>query len=207
MEGLETYFGNIVSQHADRHLDMVGIGRLFAMSRRPALNALACLRYRAEFGRNAVFALRTPEEKHTSGERTLVLRYRCRRLFGENVSSAKLANLLDQGAVIRSTLLTRQFGFDAYLNRQTREVVPLFALDEKKLLRVFTAESELQPSAGWTVTSVTWTPAPEGDATRGGERHGIAEEANLDKATPPAEDQVIGSGEQSAQSRRQADPG
>ncbi|MEZ5572536.1 MAG: sodium:proton antiporter [Halioglobus sp.] len=38
MDGLETYYGEPVSAHADRHLELEGIGRLFAMSRRPALN-------------------------------------------------------------------------------------------------------------------------------------------------------------------------
>ncbi|MDX1654877.1 MAG: sodium:proton antiporter, partial [Candidatus Competibacteraceae bacterium] len=55
MDGLKTYFGNPVSAHADRHLDLVGLGRLFAMSRHPALNALACIRYQREFGTKNVF--------------------------------------------------------------------------------------------------------------------------------------------------------
>lgn len=63
MIGLPTYYGNIVSEHADRHIDLIGIGRLFSMSRRPALNALASLRYRREFGQGRVYNLRMPEEQ------------------------------------------------------------------------------------------------------------------------------------------------
>src|SRR3569833_3839502 len=43
MEGLATYYGNAVSEHADRHLDLVGVGMLFALSRDAAHNALAVI--------------------------------------------------------------------------------------------------------------------------------------------------------------------
>jgi hypothetical protein len=154
MEGLETYFGNVVSQHADRHLDLVGIGRLFALSRQPALNALACLRYRAEFGTDSVFALQTSQEKARPGERALASKSPCARLFGDNVTYAKLASLMSQGAEIHTTRLTEQFDFGAYRERYGREIVPLFAIDRKGFLRVFTASNNLRPAPDWKVTSL-----------------------------------------------------
>ncbi len=56
MQGLQTYHGNPVSDHADRHLDLVGIGRLLSLSYVDDLNALAALRYRSEFGAGEVHA-------------------------------------------------------------------------------------------------------------------------------------------------------
>lgn len=44
MENLEICYGNPVSEYDDRHLDLVGIGGLFALSSRDANNALAFLR-------------------------------------------------------------------------------------------------------------------------------------------------------------------
>lgn len=69
MEGLQTYYGQPVSEHADRHLDLVGIGRLLGLSPRGSLNSLACMHYRMELGYNAVFALQTEKEKDIAENR------------------------------------------------------------------------------------------------------------------------------------------
>ncbi len=69
MDGLDTYYGDPVSAHADRQLELEGIGRLFAMSRRPALNTLAVIKFRREFGRSRVFTLRNAQEKDASEKR------------------------------------------------------------------------------------------------------------------------------------------
>lgn len=97
MDGLQTYFGNPVSAHADRHLDLVGIGRVFAMSRRPALNTLACLKYRTELGKQRVFTLRNAEEKDDFEKVRVADVYRAPRLFGGSVTSQKIASLLSKG--------------------------------------------------------------------------------------------------------------
>ncbi len=62
-QGLQTYHGNSVSDHADRHLDLVGIGRLLGLSYVDDLNALAALRYRSEFGAGEVYTLQPSAEK------------------------------------------------------------------------------------------------------------------------------------------------
>ena len=64
MEGLTTFFGNPASPHAERHLDLTGIGRLLAVSTHRERNSLACVHYRQEFGREKVYRLRnlTPQE-------------------------------------------------------------------------------------------------------------------------------------------------
>ena len=151
LEGLETYFGDVTSAHADRHLDLVGMGRLLAMSQQPTLNALACLRYKAEFGSDAVFSLQTPEETEGSQKQTPIVQYRYSRLFGESITHTSLATLLNEGAEIRATLLTEEFDFAAYQRRYDNEVIPLFAIDPRERLHIFTADNQLVPQAGWKV--------------------------------------------------------
>ncbi len=154
MDGLPTYFGNVVSDHADRHLDLVGIGRLFAMSRRPALNALACLRYKAEFGTNNVYVLQTPEEKGASEKKVIGAHYTGPRLFGEDITYTKLASLLSKGAEIRATQLTETFNYAAYQERYATSILPLFALDGRGRLRVYASGRDVQPDVGWTLLSL-----------------------------------------------------
>lgn len=151
MDGIATYFGNVVSEHADRHLDLVGVGRLLATSRRPALNALACTRYKNEFGGNNVFTLQTSEEKGVSEKQAIATHFAGPRLFGEEVTNAMLASLLSKGAEIRATPLSEAFGYDDYREKYGKGVIPLFALDAKGQLRVFAVGSEFTPAAGWTV--------------------------------------------------------
>lgn len=56
MAGLRTYFGNPISDHAERHLDLIGIGHLFAMSTDKEMNTLSELHYRHEFGEQKFIA-------------------------------------------------------------------------------------------------------------------------------------------------------
>lgn len=168
MAGLGTYFGNVVSQHADRHLDLVGIGRLFAMSQRPAMNALACLYYKTEFGPTNVYSLKSPEERDDSDKRTLAATYRSPRLFDEDVTFPKLASLLSKGAEIRATRLSENFDFATYRERHGHGVIPLFALDARERLHVFTAEARFKPQPGWTVLGLFSAEAVAADHARTG---------------------------------------
>jgi NhaP-type Na+/H+ or K+/H+ antiporter len=166
MEGIATYYGNVVSEHADRHLDLVGVGRLFAMSRRPALNALACTRYKNEFGGNNVFTLQTSEEKGVSEKQTIATHFAGPRLFGEEVTNAMLASLLSQGAEIRGTPLSEAFDYDRYREQYGKGLIHLFALDAKGELKVFAAGSSIRPEAGWTVVSLLPPEAAESPEER-----------------------------------------
>lgn len=154
MAGLSTYFGNVVSEHADRHLDLVGVGQLFAMSQRPALNALACQRYKAEFGANRVFSLTTSEEKTAPEKLTIAEQIVGQRLFGRDVTYTMLSSMLGQGAEIRSTNLTETRGFESYMAHYENKAMPLFALDDKRRLKIFVAETELKPEPGWRIISL-----------------------------------------------------
>lgn len=150
MAGIETYFGNAVSAHADRHLDLVGFGRLFAMSRRPALNALAALKYLNEFGRGKVYTLRNAEEKDTSEKSRLKESLRVPRLFGEDISVQKMASLISQGYELKTTKLSEAFDSEAF-DRHYGKVMKLFAIDPKGHLRAYTDEFQPEPKVGWKI--------------------------------------------------------
>ena len=154
MDGLATYYGEPVSAHADRQLELEGIGRLFAMSRRPALNTLSAIKFRREFGRNRVFTLRTSQEKDASEKHRVAENYRAPRLFGEGITQQKLASLIAQGAEIKATLLTENFDMAAYQQARGNSHIPLFALDKNKNLRAFTDDYQPDVKPGWTLLSL-----------------------------------------------------
>ncbi len=154
MEGLETYYGNPISEHADRSLDLVGIGRMLAMSGRGNLDILAGLRFRPEFGSNNVFELATTREQVITDKHKISTRHRGKQLFGTDITHGVLASWIRNGAEVRNTQLSDEFDFETYRTRYGDNCIPLFAIDPKGRLQMFTADNDLSPETGWTIVSL-----------------------------------------------------
>ncbi|KGM06134.1 Sodium/hydrogen exchanger family protein [Methylophaga thiooxydans] len=163
MKGLDTYYGNAVSEHADRHLDLIGLGQVLALTPQSELNALAGLRYKAEFGSNHVYFLSTDKEKDKERSETKsrkAVSHDSHVLFSHETTYAKLASLISRGANIKQTKLTENFNFEDYLQQHGRRVTPLFAFNPRRRLRFFTAAENLQPESGWTVVALVQDDEP-----------------------------------------------
>ena len=158
MENLPAFFGKVVSEYADRRLDLVGIGQLLALSSVQEENALAAMRYRTEFGGSNIYSLQVTSEKE--GDTKTGKPPYGHIAFGEQVSFTRLSKMLAKGAEIRSTRLSDEFGFDEYYKKYYRRAVPLFAINPRAKLFVYTAGGDLKPVSGWTVISLI-EPAPE----------------------------------------------
>ncbi len=154
MEGLNTYFGNPASEHADRNLDLTGIGKMLAMTGNTNQNSLASLRFKSEFGVQKIFQLKTNKEQIISEKHTLSTRHRGNRLFGEDITYGQMASLLRQGAEIKSTQLSDEYDYEAYIANRTEQLIPLFAIDLRNRLHIFTAEQSITPESGWSIMSL-----------------------------------------------------
>lgn len=167
MAGLRTFYGNPVSEHADRHLDLTGIGSLMALSTRREFNTLACVRFEPDFGRNRIYRLRIlpPGE---APRQTYARMQGGTPLFGVQVTHRQIAERLDAGESIRSTRLTETFGWKAWRELQGEEALLLFAIDERGVVRPTTGKEEWQPKAGWVLLVLGQKPrATNADATAG----------------------------------------
>lgn len=158
MEGLETYYGNPISEHADRNLDLVGIGRMLGLSGRSNLDALANLRFKSEFGSKNIYELLTVREQIISDKHKISTRHRGNQLFGEEINYGTLASLLRHGGKVNNTKLSEEFNYENYLQEYENRCVPLFAIDLKNYLHIFTVKNTPAPEAGWTIISLI---APE----------------------------------------------
>ncbi len=154
MEGLETYYGNPVSEHADRNLSLVGLGKLLAMSGRGSLDTLACLRFKADFGVKNLYQLRTTREQHIADKHIVSTRHRGYELFGDNITYGTMAQLLRNGAEIKTTTLSEEFDFDAYMEKYGERSIPLFAIDSKERLHIFVTDGKMKPEKDWKVISM-----------------------------------------------------
>lgn len=183
MEGLGTFYGNPVSQHADQYLDLVGCGKLLGLSPRRELNTMSTMRYRLEFGEQNIFSLPTPKsEKEVKHE--VAPEHRGATLFGPEMSYARLASLLSQGAEIRKTRITEEFDFDAYLNTSGRQVWPLFAIDSRDRIHIFTAEGKPEPRAGWHILGLVKEDVAKEEAKAEARAEAAAERISSDKDKP-----------------------
>jgi len=151
MEGLATFFGNPASPHAERHLDLAGIGRLLAMSTHRERNTLACVHYRQEFGREKVYRLRNLSPDENTERAALADNLLAPPLFDEAMTHMRFAELLARGWRIKSTKLSATFDWPHFVEQYGSDSVPLFGVEEKGALRVASAKRELEPRPGWTV--------------------------------------------------------
>ncbi len=154
MNGLPTYYGNPISDHAERHLELVGLGKMLAMSGRENMDTLANLRFKSDFGENNMYQLKTTREKRVSELHRISTRHRGYQLFGKEITHGELANWLREGAEIKSTQLSDEFDFESYQLKYRKNSIPLFAIDNKEKLQFFVAEGKMEPESGWKIISL-----------------------------------------------------
>jgi NhaP-type Na+/H+ or K+/H+ antiporter len=154
MDGLTTYFGNPISDHAERHLDMIGLGKMLALSGRENLDTLANFRFKSDFGTKNVYQLKTTREKNIPEKHRIATRLRGYQLFGEDITHGDLASWIRKGAEIRNTQLGEDFGFEDFQNKYGENAIPLFAIDNNEKLQFFVADGKMKPEPGWVVVSL-----------------------------------------------------
>jgi len=167
MAGLNTFYGNPVSEYADNRMDLVGIGHLLGLSPQRELNALACMRYRLEFGEHRLFTLSNSSEDNVSEKLSIAQKHKGRTLFNSDLSFSKFASLISQDAKMRVTTLSETFSFEDLISKQGCKLYPLFAIDKNDRIHVFSDEQEIAPSEGWSVISLEQTQDPPTTSTVG----------------------------------------
>ncbi|MEJ2317583.1 MAG: sodium:proton antiporter [Gammaproteobacteria bacterium] len=151
MEGLDSYFGRVVSERAERNLNLSGIGKLLAISPNSSMNALAMIRFKNEFGAENVYYLMNSEEDISEDVHGRHFQFTGRQLFTEETTYAELAGMLSEGAKIHTTKLSEKFDFYDYREKYRNSAVLLFAVDPKSKLHFFTARDELLPETDWSI--------------------------------------------------------
>lgn len=162
MVGLETYFGNPVSEHADTHLDLSGVGGLLAMSRQRYVNAIAAVHYRADFGADRIFSLVAPAEINQADKHKASGSYQGNLLFGDDVTYSELVRMVSKGRQVKTTTLTEEFDWDTYWEKYGESRLQLFVIDAKGIAKPFTANNDLKPAIG----SIVLALAAEDEATQ-----------------------------------------
>lgn len=154
MDGLRTYYGNPVSEHADQHLDLIGIGRLLAMSPQREVNTIACMRYGAEFGRNHIYHIATSRDKVKIEKHQSASELRGLTLFGEQYTYKKLSSLIKNGEMeIRTTRLSDEFNYEQY-QEMNPKAIKMVLIRVSGKVEPYAGAQQLIPKPGDRIISV-----------------------------------------------------
>lgn len=160
VEGLEAFYGSLLSDRSDDDLRLSGIGRLLALTSNDEANALTALKYAREFGSANVYQLAPGRSASQRGR--LAGGGAGRTIGADDVTFQRVEALFAAGAVVKRTRLTERFGLEAFRGRYGSACIPLF-VEQGGRLRVLTPENGAPEAA----TAVVALVMPQDDE-RGG---------------------------------------
>ncbi len=152
-QGLDTYWGQLVSAHADREMEFVGYHFLLALAPSEELNALVFSKSRLDFEPANIAAIQTTAERDAS-ERHDVHSVESAYLFGKEVTYGTLSAALARGAEIKTTALTEEFSFEDYQQLSGTDATLLFAIADDGHLHLYTDEATPAIAPGWKIVSL-----------------------------------------------------
>ncbi|EPI2166009.1 cation:proton antiporter [Vibrio alginolyticus] len=156
MLGLDYYYGNPISSHADDNLNLIGIGQVVALTPDQHFNMMACMQFVDEFGEDKVHCLQKVKTNSNGSEKHSVAQeYHGKLLMGGNVSYTQLASMLSRGAEVKHTKLSNNFTYQDYLaHHKGSSVVPLFHVEEKGKIQFCDDPEQFEPTTTSTVVSL-----------------------------------------------------
>ncbi|MFC6632400.1 cation:proton antiporter [Microbulbifer taiwanensis] len=163
MEGIPTYYGNPISEHASLTLDLSAVGKVLVLSPYKQLNPLVTYHFEHLLGGGSVFGLSQGAQEGRASHRVSEEYARKLALFSESATYSRLASLVAKGATIRTTGLTETFTIEDYRETYGNRATPLYALGPQGKIHICTVTHEFALEAGWQVVSLI---APEEGAEK-----------------------------------------
>lgn len=172
--GLQTFYGDILSETAEFKLDLIGYDTVIAATDNDAYNTLVATDLAPEYGREHVFQLR--RDARETRRHALRTTLGGKRLAG-GLIYGELNKRMHEGWRVRSTRLSEDFGPEAFWRRYP-ESVPIGELPAKGELRIFEcfADDETPPELTAGATVIHLSPPDEsvededeGDQDAGGQ--------------------------------------
>lgn len=165
LAGLSTYYGQILSEAAEFHLDMNRFGYLLALTENDSYNALVCSQFSPEIGRHRVYQLGSKvqdEEDH----KELAFTIRGRTLLRSGTGYYELVRRRRQGWIFQKTRLTEEYGLERYLSDRPEGTEMLFAVRPSGAITFSTDEGRPPAKAGDVILSYSPPPSAEKAANK-----------------------------------------
>jgi Trk K+ transport system NAD-binding subunit len=139
VEGLQVYFGDILSEETELELPLEQITRVFAATDDDAYNSLVCMHFAKDFGRSAMLQLAPGDDRKETQS----------HMMGKTpwpaATYAEITRRYWQEQRFKVTSLSDSFGWDQ-LQGQNPEALFMFEVQEGSL-RVLANDSKLKAGA------------------------------------------------------------
>lgn len=168
MDGVETYYGEILSEHAEHELEIEHLSYLLCATDNDYYNALVCKARGREFGHHRAFQLAPPAESNEE-QHGLMLQQRGYFAFEPPTDSRTLEQRIDEGWQVRSTRLEEDFDIDALsdkLGEPGSDWILIGDVSGDGRLRLYSREHAFSPAAGDHL--LYFAPVPESRSARAG---------------------------------------
>ena len=153
MDGLATYYGNILNEDVDLELELSGIGRLLALTPNDEVNTLACDQFADLFGGSETYQL--AESERPPGIE--LSRLGGRTLFADDLDYDRLRDELEAGASVRRTRLSDTFTLED-LQAEHPAIRPAFVVRSDRLTVVTTSAADRVLGSLETGDTLIWFP-------------------------------------------------
>lgn len=154
MKSIATYFGNPMSEHASRSLELSEFGTVLVMSPYRQLNPMVTFHFEDEMGKGTVYGLSNNEQQQRPSHQVSKSYAKKLGLFDEDITYGKLASWVAKGARIKTTGLSESFTMEDYMREYNAKLLPLCASDSNTRLHLFTTNNTVNPKADWKVISL-----------------------------------------------------
>ncbi len=151
-EGLQAYYGSLLSDRSDDQLRLSGIGRLIALTQNEEANALTAVKFRREFGKDAVYQL-APKE-HASDTNRLGGENRGLWLSRGGLSFQRLQRLHASGAEMVEVELSPEHTLAQFMQTHGESAVPLFIAQNGSIRVVSEATDPEREDSGTLITYI-----------------------------------------------------
>lgn len=143
MANIPTYYGNPMSEHASRNLDLTSVAQVLIISPYQQLNPLVAFHFDNLLGKGCVWGLSTNEKIKNPRHQVSEEYGKKLRLFDEGVTYRYLMSQFNKGAIIKTTKLSESFSFDDYQAEYQDKALPLLTINADK--RVTLCLSDTKP--------------------------------------------------------------
>ncbi|WP_245792039.1 cation:proton antiporter [Teredinibacter waterburyi] len=153
MENIPTYYGNPISDHAARTLDISTVGKVLVVSPYKQLNPLVTYHFDYILGSGSALGLSTNDSTRSSHKVSMAYEKKL-GLFAEGITYGKLVGMVAKSAVIKTTRLSDEFTMADYSETYGDRALALCAINPSGAVHIFSAGKTITAKSGWQIVSL-----------------------------------------------------
>ena len=175
---LPTYYGEILSEVTEHHLDFNRFGTLLALGANEAHNALVCTDLAPELGRAAIYQVNA-RGKDEHDRRAMSFTLQGRTFLQSGAALDELLRRHYSGWVFQRTRLSEEYGPEKYLEDLGDEAEIVLVMRKDQVL-ISSVEAPLKPETG--DVALAFTPKQSGDLEKARKKAQAAADSATEKS-------------------------